>query len=113
VRASLRRVGAVEVAAGREDGREPGRRASVAGRVRESVGALGAGQVPALLQQRAQVEGAVLIAALVRALVTGLRRSHISTRLGEHPEVQRGARVAKCVGLAVRELGAGWIIPLL
>jgi hypothetical protein len=105
-------VRAVEIAAGREDGREPTRRASVAGRVRESVRALGAGQIPALLKYRTQVEGAVLVAALVGALVTGLRRTQVSARLAENAEVQRSARVAECVGFAVGELGAGRIASL-
>ena len=53
------------------------RRASVAGRVSESVRVLGAGPVPALLQERPQVEGAVLVAALVRAPVTRLRGAQV------------------------------------
>ena len=74
LRALSCRLGTVEVAAGREDGREPARRASVAGRVSESVRALGAGPVPALLQERPEVEGAVLVAALVRAPVAAPAR---------------------------------------
>jgi hypothetical protein len=98
-------VGTVEVAAGREDGREPARRAGVAGRVSESVRALGAGPVPALLQERPQVEGPVLVAALMRTPVTGLRGAQVSARLVEDAEVQRGARVAERIGFAVREFG--------
>jgi hypothetical protein len=80
--------------------------------VREFVRALGAGQIPALLKYRTQVEGAILVAALVGTLVTGLRGTQVSARLAENAEVKRGARVAECVGFAVGELGAGRIAPL-
>jgi hypothetical protein len=106
-------VRAVDVAAGRENGREPARCASVAGRVRESVCALGAGQVATLLQQRAQVECAVLVPALMRALVAGLRRMHLSPRFVQDTEVQGSARVAEGIGFLIRELSARRIASLL
>lgn len=113
LRTAQRGLSPVEVATGRENGREPIRRGNVAGRVREFVRTLGAGQIPALLKYRTQVEGTILVAALVGALVTGLRRTQVSARLAENAEVQRGACMAECVGFAVGELGAGRIAPLL
>jgi hypothetical protein len=104
---------AVEVTSRPEDGGEPARCASVAGRVREFVRALGAGQVPTLLEQRPQVEGAVLFATIPGALVADLRRAHVTARLVEDAEVQRRPGVAECVRLAVGKFGAGRIASLL
>jgi len=67
------RVG--DVPAGPEDDPEPAGRLRMAGRVREPICPLRARQVTPLLEQRAQVEGAVGVTALVRALVAGRRRS--------------------------------------
>jgi hypothetical protein len=106
------RARTVDVAARREDGSEPARCASLAGRVRESVRALGAVQVPALLQQSRQVEAAVLVAACPGALVAGLRPTQIPARLVQDAEVQGGAGVAESVRLVVGELGAGRIASL-
>ena len=95
-----------------EDVREPTRRACVASQVRAPVRTLGAGQVAALLQQRAEIEGAVLVPALLGALVGGLRCGHVSAHLVEDAEVQGGACVAEGIGFAVGELGAGLIAAL-
>ena len=102
----------VDVAARREDGGEPARGARVTGCVREHVRALGAGQVPALLQQRPQVEGAVLVAAFAGALVAGLRRPQVPACLVEDAEVQGGAGVAECIRFAIGKFCAGRIAPL-
>jgi hypothetical protein len=113
LRAAPRRVRAVEITAGREDRREPLRRMRVAGRVREAVRALGAGPVPVLLQQRSEVEGAICVAPLIGALVAGLRCPPVSAGLVDHAEVQRRASMTQFISLAIGELGAIRIAPLL
>jgi hypothetical protein len=73
----------------------------------ESICAFCPGQVTALLEQRAEVEGAVRLAALVRALVARLRRLQIATGLEEHSEVERRAGMAHRIGFAIGALGCG------
>ncbi|MGH2896431.1 MAG: hypothetical protein ACRDPM_24615 [Solirubrobacteraceae bacterium] len=85
---------------------------SVAGRIRELVRMLGAGEVSALLQQSPQVECAVRVAALVRAPIARFRRTQVSASLTEDAEVERRARVAESVGFPIGKLGAGRIASL-
>jgi hypothetical protein len=70
-----RRGGVGDVPAGPEDDPQPAGRLRMGGRVREPICPLRARQITPLLEQRAQVEGAVGVTALVRALVTGRRCS--------------------------------------
>ncbi|HEY5431658.1 MAG TPA: hypothetical protein VIK04_21280 [Solirubrobacteraceae bacterium] len=73
---ALKRRGSVgDVPAGPEDDPEAARRLSMAGRVREPICPLRARQITPLLEQRAQVERAVGVTALVRTFVAGRRLS--------------------------------------
>lgn len=99
----------VEVPTRSEDRGEPGRRHSVTCLLCARVRALGARQIAVLLQKCAQVESGVLIAAPLSASVARFCLTELSPRLVQNAEVQRRARVTERVGLAVGELGAGWV----
>ncbi|HEY1567054.1 MAG TPA: hypothetical protein VGF68_08560 [Solirubrobacteraceae bacterium] len=109
---ALCRARALDVTVGGEDRSQPRRRVSVGGPVGEPIGAHGAGQIAALLQQCPEVEGAVLIAAPLSTPITGLRRTHLPSRLVQDTEVQGRARVAERVGFAVGEFGNARIAAL-
>jgi hypothetical protein len=66
----------------------------VALRIREPVRLFGARKVAALLQQRAEVECAVGLTALVRAAVARFRVAEVAALLQQDAEVERRGRIA-------------------
>jgi hypothetical protein len=105
-------VCAVDVTSGSEHGRQPSGRAGVAGRLGGAVRALRTGEISALLQQRAQIEGPVLVAPLVGALVAGARALQVPSRFIDDAEVQCGARVPQFLSFAVGQFGARQVAAL-
>jgi hypothetical protein len=85
----------------------------VAGGVRQLVRAGGTGEIAPLLQQRSEIEGAVLVAAFLGPAIAGLGGTQIAAGLVQNPEIHCRARVRERVGLAIGELGADGIAPLL
>lgn len=94
-----------EISVGSEEDPEPARRGSVAGSVSKRVRLFRAGQVTPLFKQPAEVEGAVHISACVCTQVAGFRLLEIPTLFDKDPQIDRRARMAKRVGVAIREFG--------
>jgi hypothetical protein len=84
-------------------------RSQVARGISNPIRTLRAGQVTAPLEQTAEVECAVRVAAFARALVAGLRLLQIAALFEEDPEVDRRGGMAQRIRLSIRAFGGGAI----
>jgi hypothetical protein len=80
---------------------------------RELVGLFGAQQVTALLEQRAEVEGAMRVAEFMRAAVARFRVIDRAALLQQVAEVERRGGVPPCIGLPVGKLSGGEVAAFL